>query len=297
MNLNSNKFFTLDTEARNQFIQVPKQFMNKNSKYFKLNPISKLLYGMLADRNSLSIKNGWIDENKRIFFLFSQQSMSNLLGDIDPKTVRKYLRDLEDIGLLFRERQGRGNPDRLYLLQIDVEESLYDNDDIDKYTEIKMGKNSLSKTGKIPHLDREKFPPNKTNINKTNINKTENTSSSSEDEEEEKTLIENNIQSILRLCQSTNYKLNKTTITNLLTGFGFEKLYKAIAVASSTRAFSSGLIKNYAGYITKILNDQEKVSVTTLNVSSGEKKLKFSNYDQRDTDYDLIEDEFLEWDD
>ena len=122
-------------------------------------------------------------------------------------------------------------------------------------------------------------------------------SSSSEVEEEEKTLLENNIQSILRLCQSTNYKLNKTTITNLLTGFGFDKLYKAIAVASSTRSFSSGLIKNYAGYITKILNDQEKVSVTTLNVSSGEKKLKFSNYDQRDTDYDSIEDEFLEWDD
>jgi hypothetical protein len=80
-----NRFFTLETEARNKFYQVPKAFMLEDSKYFKMSAMTKLLYGVLADRNNLSIMNGWVDDDKRVFFLFCQQEIGRLLGIKDQK--------------------------------------------------------------------------------------------------------------------------------------------------------------------------------------------------------------------
>lgn len=101
-----NKFFTLETENRRKFYQVPKQIMDKSSKYFNMNLISKLLYGILLDRHSLSIKNNWLDKENRIYFIFIQAELCDLLGVKDPKTVRKYLKQLEEYNLLYRRKQG-----------------------------------------------------------------------------------------------------------------------------------------------------------------------------------------------
>ena len=48
-----NRFFTLETEAKNQFYEVPKVFMLEESNYFKMSAMTKLLYGVLAVGNSL----------------------------------------------------------------------------------------------------------------------------------------------------------------------------------------------------------------------------------------------------
>lgn len=153
-----NRFFTLETEARNQFYQVPKVFMLEESKYFKMSAMTKLLYGVLADRNSLSIKNGWVDDDKRVFFLFCQEEIGKLLGIKDTKTVRKYLKELESLDLLYRKRQGLNKTDKFYLLQVEVYES-------QSYQLI--GKNSRSAKGNIPLLNKEISPANNTNINNT----------------------------------------------------------------------------------------------------------------------------------
>ena len=153
-----NRFFTLETEARNQFYQVPKVFMLEESNYFKMSAMTKLLYGVLADRNSLSIKNGWVDDNKRVFFLFCQEEIGRLLGIKDPKTVRKYLKELESMDLLYRKRQGLNKTDKLYLLQVEVCES-------QSYQLI--GNNPPSIKGNIPLLNKRIFPTNNTNINNT----------------------------------------------------------------------------------------------------------------------------------
>ena len=152
------RFFTVETEARQQFYQVPKAFMCKDSKYFKMNPMSKLLYGILADRNSLSMKNGWVDKLGRIYFVFNQSELCDVLGGIDPKTLRKYLKELEIMDLLFRKRIGLKQPDHLYLLQVEAPQTLIKS---------LMGNNSPSRQGKIPHQEGEKFPPNNTNNNNT----------------------------------------------------------------------------------------------------------------------------------
>lgn len=160
--MNANRFFTLETESRNQFYQVPKIFMMEESTYFKMSAMAKLTYGVLADRNSLSISNGWIDDERRVFFLFNQKALCAVLGVKDPKTVRRYLKELESADLLYRESQGDGMVDRLYLLQVDVDES-------QSYQ--LMGQNALPLRAKCPTPPRAKCPTNNTNtINNTDIN-------------------------------------------------------------------------------------------------------------------------------
>ena len=175
-------YFTLEEVAKEQFIRVPKVFIEEDSKYFSMSAMTKLLYGVLLDRNTLSIKNGWVDEDKRVFFLFKQESLCRVLGTKDPKTVRKYLNELEKYGLLERKKQGVNLSDKLYLKRVEIAED-------QAYKTI--GKNSLpdgekfpNGQGKIPYQDGEKFPTNKNESNKNESNKNENSSATEKVEKE-----------------------------------------------------------------------------------------------------------------
>lgn len=57
---------------------------------------AKLLYGCLLDRNSLSQKNGWVDEQNRVYVLYSIENMKRDLGCASEK-VNKVLKELERI--------------------------------------------------------------------------------------------------------------------------------------------------------------------------------------------------------
>ena len=83
------KYFTLEDEAKEQFYKIPKIFMVEGSKYFNMSAMAKLMYSILSDRNSLSIKNKWVDDQKRVYFLFKQTEIGKMIGVKDTKTVRK----------------------------------------------------------------------------------------------------------------------------------------------------------------------------------------------------------------
>ena len=48
------------------FVKVPKQILTDEG-FRDLSALAKLLYGLLLDRMSLSAKNGWIDEENRVY--------------------------------------------------------------------------------------------------------------------------------------------------------------------------------------------------------------------------------------
>ena len=56
------------------FFRIPKILMTEP--YFKdISTDAKLLYGMMLDRMSLSIKNGWMDENERVYIYFTVEEV------------------------------------------------------------------------------------------------------------------------------------------------------------------------------------------------------------------------------
>lgn len=107
------------------------------------------------------------------------------------------------------------------------------------------------------------------------------------------------VRDLLKLCQKENFKLKKTDIESFLVAYDVSKIAKAIISAAST----STEIKNYRGYITKVLADMETIKPTTINVTKQTpeskekgKDLKFNDFPQRDIDYNDLERKLLGWD-
>ena len=80
-----------------------------------LEPI--VLYAILLSRVSLSEKNGWRDEKQRVFVYCTVDEVCHFLRCGRDKAM-KTLRELEKFGLISRVKQGRGKPDRVYVLPL-----------------------------------------------------------------------------------------------------------------------------------------------------------------------------------
>ena len=96
------------------FIRVPKIFF-ENEAYRSMSAEAKILYGFLLDRVSVSLKNGWKDDQNRIFIICTIEEILEKLGCGNKKAIQ-LLSELEDkIGLIERKRQGLGKPNLIYV--------------------------------------------------------------------------------------------------------------------------------------------------------------------------------------
>ena len=78
---------------------------------------AKLLYGMMIDRMDLSQKNGWLDEQGRVYIFFTIDEIKDRLHCANDKAM-KLMRELDSdkgIGLIKSVRQGLGNPNLIYV--------------------------------------------------------------------------------------------------------------------------------------------------------------------------------------
>lgn len=83
-------------------------------KFKKLSIEAKLLYGLFLDRMSLSAKNEWFDEQGRVFIIFTIEEIMEALGCAKAKSVG-LLKELENISLIERKRQGLGKPNIIFV--------------------------------------------------------------------------------------------------------------------------------------------------------------------------------------
>ena len=61
------------------FYRVPRLLI-KDERFKKLSSDAKLLYGLMLDRMSLSIKNEWFDEDNRAYIIYTIDSIMEDLG-------------------------------------------------------------------------------------------------------------------------------------------------------------------------------------------------------------------------
>ena len=97
----------------NAFYQFP-QWLLKEEPYNNLGDKAKLMYMLLFDRRTLSIKNKWYDDDGQIYMYFTiEQFMQEL--NCSNKAVVKAKKELVEVGLLEEVRQGVNKPNRLYI--------------------------------------------------------------------------------------------------------------------------------------------------------------------------------------
>ena len=97
------------------FFQLPKVLFT-NEKYKKLSNDAKIAFALLKDRFGYSVKNNWIDQHKRIYFIYTNKELMSILN-VQEKKVIRIKRELESVNLLTQEQLGQNKPNRLYLLK------------------------------------------------------------------------------------------------------------------------------------------------------------------------------------
>ena len=167
------------------FYRVPRLLI-KDERFKKLSSDAKLLYGLMLDRMSLSMKNEWFDDENRAYIIYTIDSIMEDLGCAKEKAV-KVLAELDSvkgIGLVEKVRRGLGKPDIIYVKNFtSISEQMDEKEpaNTDKITEVgksnfKKSENRTSGSQKIKLQE----------VRKSNFRKSENqTSGSSEIEPQE----------------------------------------------------------------------------------------------------------------
>mgnify|MGYP000955857693 FL=1 len=134
------------------FFTIPYALFD-NPYYSNVSNEAKLLYGLVIDRISLSIKNkeDWVDENNEVYCYYTNEAMQKILNRSKPFVI-KLKKELYQAGLLLEVQQGMNKPNRIYPLEVKTV-------------------NPGSKQNLPPEV--KTVNPNHTNINHTNINHTE----------------------------------------------------------------------------------------------------------------------------
>ena len=72
-------YFYEEEAAQFAFYRIPK-ILFTDLRFRELSTEGKVLYGLFLDRVSLSRDNGWIDENKRVYIIFTLEAIKESLG-------------------------------------------------------------------------------------------------------------------------------------------------------------------------------------------------------------------------
>lgn len=75
------------------FYRIPKALFT-DERFKSISAEAKILYGILLDRMSLSRKNGWLDEQGRVFIIFTLEEVMEAIGCADQKAT-KLLNELD----------------------------------------------------------------------------------------------------------------------------------------------------------------------------------------------------------
>ena len=103
------------------FFRIPKALFQEQ-RFQNLSTDAKILYGILLDRMSLSVRNEWFDKKGRVFIIFTIEDVKRTFRCADNKATR-LLRELEEFGLIERKRRGQGKPCLVYVKNFSAESS------------------------------------------------------------------------------------------------------------------------------------------------------------------------------
>ena len=257
---------------------------------------AKVLYGLLLDRATLSKSNNWIDELGRVYVFFKQTEAMEMLN-IKKNKVIAIFKELEDIGLLIRKKQGQGKPTRLYVLDFsshtddensktnevvsDDEEQTSSNDTkkevkrFEKQTsEIQTSSNDTKKEVKRFEKQTSKGLKNKplssNYINKTEMNKTESIYLSSNANQP---TSENNENINDRLIDRYNNAVNKVK--------------KQIEYGYLIENYEKSTIDLIVSLIADVYVDDSSISVNNRTIVAEQARIEYSKLTQEHIEFVL----------
>ena len=233
----------------NAFYQFP-QWLLKEEPYKNLGDKAKLMYMLLFDRRTLSIKNKWYDDDGQIYMYFTNEQFMKELNCANGSVV-KAKKELAQVGLLKETRQGMNKPNRLYITG-------YSKTEFQGVQKLDIG-HSKTEFQDVQKLD---------GINTNNINT--NISILSNQQQEEVDEIRKSYDMFFEAFpkQRKNVFIQQDILADI-NEFGNELYQYALKLAMTNEA-------NYPSYIERIFTSWRNEGITTLEQAK-EKQSKHSN--------------------
>ena len=101
------EFFGIEESEQYAFYRVPKLLFT-SKRFQNLSTDAKMLYGLFLDRMALSQRNGWIDEQGRVYIIYTVENIMESLGCGNKKAIQ-LLSELENkANLILRKKAGTG---------------------------------------------------------------------------------------------------------------------------------------------------------------------------------------------
>ena len=107
------------------FFRLPKLLI-RDKRFKDVSSDAKILYGILLDRMSLSMKNRWMDDENRVYIIFKISEIMEEFDCSERKAV-EMLAELDTnsgVGLIEKKRQGLGKPNLIYVKNFVVSEAV-----------------------------------------------------------------------------------------------------------------------------------------------------------------------------
>ncbi|MBQ7033673.1 MAG: replication initiator protein A [Clostridia bacterium] len=147
------------------FYRIPKVLF-RDEHFKNVSTDAKVLYGLMLDRMSLSMKNRWIDEENRVYIIYTITDIMEDLNCADQKAGRMLseLDNIKGVGLIERKRQGLGKPNIIYVKNFMPASQMQNRENHDSGKVI------------ITNQEMRKSRTNNTEYNNTELNETENIS-------------------------------------------------------------------------------------------------------------------------
>ena len=113
-NTNFDYFSGPENENENQlFLQMP-IVLTKDENLKTLSDAAKILYSLLLYRTNSSRKNGWVDDENKVYIIYPITEIAKDLNCWEQK-AQKVLRELKQIGLVKIIRKGSNQPNLIYI--------------------------------------------------------------------------------------------------------------------------------------------------------------------------------------
>lgn len=179
------KYYTGSEADQFTFYRIPKLLFT-NSYFRNLSTDAKVLYGLMLDRISLSVKNHWVDEQNRVYIYFSVEDTMEYLNCRKNKAVQLLceLDSEKGIGLIEKKRQGQGKPSVIYVKNFFIPSGA----GITQMEPLEQPEDSVSEVGKTNFKKSEKqtsgsLENKPLEVGKTNPNKNKKSNTEMKDTE------------------------------------------------------------------------------------------------------------------
>jgi len=298
--INLTDYVTSDTPDY-EFCKAPKALF-RLPELKKLSGNAKLLYIAILDRLSLSIKNGWRDEEGKVYVYFSLEDVCDEIFCSASTAVRLFqeLDDQKGVGLITRKRLGLGKTSVIYvkntLFEINKAETL---ENQNRETENAEKSNAVIDEKPISETEKIDYPQPVKNENNsqsedvffepvfTNENHSDQKSEVHISENEKSGLIKNIIHD-LKESAGNNNKINKNKLNN--NNFNNNNINQSILPAKNIlnqkNSTSSVILKNPLPSVPT--SDKENLCSEIKNEGWMERIEKYKNIIKNNISYETL---------